>query len=327
MGKSVDRIERELAELQQAVTTLADEFKTVYSDYLKALGAAVRQQLVLAGYHLCTRVYPESFLKLSYSQRQQFQKDLRLLGKKALEQLMAVLDEPAPSESTPEVSLPVVGLPVELTSEQAESIFNPYSLVPDPSAEAPLTLTSKQDQPDFLQANLESISQDTPVMPVVPPLPAPAPELPINEPAMLVQWLLKTERAINKVLQSTSRKANRLLQQSEILPKKMPEQLLEAAAKADAEGAVAGPPNLLNLLVEAVDGSEESAGSVRSQLMAIHLRLSEVEFADAVAMGLRNQIRALERRLSQLGRDFQKKQRELAVAQAEAAWRACWFED
>ncbi|MCT7948688.1 hypothetical protein NG798_02690 [Ancylothrix sp. C2] len=326
MAKSVDRIERELAELQQAVTTLAEEFKTVYLSYLKVLGAAVRQQLVLAGYHLCTRVYPESFLKLSYSQRQQFQKDLRLLGKNAEDQLMAVLDSPAFSESASEVSLPVVGLPVELTAEQAESIFNPYSLSSN--------ISSEQTQPDFIRPNLESISQEAPVGPILPPpasttapAPAPAQEMPINEPGLLLKWQLKSERAIGKVLQSTSRKGNRLLQQSDILPKKMPEQLLEAAAKADAEGAVAGPPNLLNLLVEAGDASDESAGSMRSQLMAIHLRLSEVEFADAGAMGLRNQIRALERRLSQLGREFQKKQRELAVAQAESAWRACWFED
>ncbi|HEY9809817.1 MAG TPA: hypothetical protein V6D13_10865 [Halomicronema sp.] len=319
MAKSVERIERELAELQQAVTTLTDEFKTIYLSYLKVLGGAVRQQLVLAGYHLCTRVYPESFLKLSYNQRQQFQKDLRLLGKNAQDQLMVVLDSSALSEPLPEVVLPLVGLPVELTAEQAESIFNPYNLSPP---------SSEPSQPDFSLPNIESISQEVPAVPdVVKPAPPPAQEMPINEPAMLLKWQLKSERAIAKVLQSTSRKANRLLQQSDIVPKKMPEQLLEAAAKADAEGAVAGPPNLLNLLVEAEDNSDESAGSMRSQLMAIHLRLSEVEFADAGAMGLRNQIRGLERRLSQLGRDFQKMRRELAVAQAEAAWRSCWFED
>jgi hypothetical protein len=31
--------------------------------------------------------------------------------------------------------------------------------------------------------------------------------------------------------------------------------------------------------------------------------------------------------LNKLGREYQKRQRELKIAEAEAAWRASWFED
>jgi len=95
--------------------------------------------------------------------------------------------------------------------------------------------------------------------------------------------------------------------------------------KAEAAEAVAGPPNLLNLLVETENSLE--SGSTMTQLLAIHLRLSEIEFADSTVMAGRNQIRKLSAKASQLGRDYQKKQRERAVAEAEAAWRSSWFEE
>jgi hypothetical protein len=31
--------------------------------------------------------------------------------------------------------------------------------------------------------------------------------------------------------------------------------------------------------------------------------------------------------LSKIGREYQKRQKELKIAEAEAAWRASWFED
>jgi uncharacterized protein YecT (DUF1311 family) len=61
--------------------------------------------------------------------------------------------------------------------------------------------------------------------------------------------------------------------------------------------------------------------------VAIHLRLSEIEFADSTVMAFRNQIRNLNAQFTTLRREFQKKQRERTVADAQAAWRACWFEE
>ena len=78
MAGSIQQIHQELTRLDQKVTELAQEFEKVYQSYLTALGEAAGKQLILACYHLCTHGYPESFLNLSSSQRQQFQQNLQL---------------------------------------------------------------------------------------------------------------------------------------------------------------------------------------------------------------------------------------------------------
>ena len=147
-------------------------------------------------------------------------------------------------------------------------------------------------------------------------------------PMDLAQWQQNLEQAIANTLKTVSRETNHLLQQVGILPNKLPGSLLEAAvnsSEASAE-AIAGPPNLLNLLIE-TENSDESDDSNVTPIIAINLRLSEIEFADATVRAGRNQIRSFEVRLKSLGREYYKKQRERAVAEAEAAWRASWFEE
>ncbi len=147
-------------------------------------------------------------------------------------------------------------------------------------------------------------------------------------PVALVKWQQNIEQAIALQLKTISREINYLLQQSKILPENLPLPLLDAALNAPdlpAE-ATAGPPNLLNLLVEAEGNSDRDESSVTT-LVAIYLRLGEIEFADATVRVKRNQIRQLETRIRALLKEYYKKQREQAIAEAEAAWRASWFED
>ena len=54
MVRSVETIRKELKSLEAATATLAEEFDRLYGTYLDALGQAIRQQVVLATYHLCT---------------------------------------------------------------------------------------------------------------------------------------------------------------------------------------------------------------------------------------------------------------------------------
>jgi len=61
--------------------------------------------------------------------------------------------------------------------------------------------------------------------------------------------------------------------------------------------------------------------------MVIQLRLTEIEFADAALNVIRNRIRNHSAQLRNLGREYQKKQRERAIAEAQSAWRASWFDD
>lgn len=88
---AIEQIERDIAALEAVVKEIAAEFHRAYTSYLTALGRAVRQQLILASYHLCTQGYPEAFLSLSFNQRQQLQQAIRSLGKDAVEQLLTNL--------------------------------------------------------------------------------------------------------------------------------------------------------------------------------------------------------------------------------------------
>ncbi len=300
MARAIDRIERDIAELEQATRAIALQFYGTYSSYLTDLGQAVRQQLILASYHLCTQGYAESFLKLSLNQRQQLQQDLRQLGKKVREMLFAALHRPVAKEPL-ELQLFESGLNKLQESENrgflaAASPFFQQESEPPPEGDR----ASESAEPTNLLSN----------------------------PEQLMQWQQTLEMAIGKILQTTSHKANHLLQQVGILPQKLPEPLLEAATRAEPgeAAAVAGPPNLLNVLIE-TENTEESQRSTITQLIAIHLRLPEIEFADPKVMAGRSQIRQLTAKLNKLGRDYQKKQRERAVAEAEAAWRASWFEE
>jgi hypothetical protein len=89
---------------------------------------------------------------------------------------------------------------------------------------------------------------------------------------------------------------------------------------------IPSPPNLLNLVIE-ISNEEDSEDSSLTQIMAIHLRLGEIEFAEATLLSERKAIRNILMQLNKLGREYQKRQRELKIAEAEAAWRASWFED
>ncbi len=150
-----------------------------------------------------------------------------------------------------------------------------------------------------------------------------------SNPIELIKWQHQVENAIAQTLRTLSSQTNSVLQQAGILPTNLPlAPLLEAAMSSPdgtAEVMTGGPPNLLNLLVEA-DNDNESQKSNVTQITAIHLRLIEIEFADATVRAKRNQIRSLSGKVSNLEREYQKKQRERDVAQAEAAWRASWFE-
>ena len=259
MAAPVERIERDLAALGEAIAILVTEFHSSYFSYLTSLGQAAQQQLILASYHICTQGYPDSFLHLSFAQRQQLQKALRGMAGQVQEQLLSHLQTP--------------------------------------------TLT-----------DTENVTDDVPT-------------LELKNPEHLAEWQENLEQAIAQTLSTLSRNTNRLIQQAGILPPQLPEALLEAAAQAEAStDGVAGPPNLLNLLIQA-ENSEDSEETAVTHIIALNLRLSEIEFADSTVMAFRKQIRNLLLRLSTLKREYQKKQRERTIAEAEAAWRTSWFED
>lgn len=302
MARAVEQIEQDLEALEEAIALLRAEFHTVYSQYLKLLGQAVRQQLILVSYQVCTHGYPESFLRLSFNQRQKLQQALRKLGGQVQEQLLSHLE---PSE--------------QFTKTEATDETEPTPVEFPASSEQPHQTTQEQF-PETL---------DIPVESEAPPIASETTEITktaSSKSEELEQWQEQLEEAIAQTLQTISMETNLLLQQNGIIPDKLPAAVLEAAAKADASGETTpGSPNLLNLLMETQNEGEEEDSTVM-RIVAINLRLSEIEFADPALSASRNQIRNLLAKGKKLNREYHKKQRERSVAEAEAAWRSSWSE-
>lgn len=156
----------------------------------------------------------------------------------------------------------------------------------------------------------------------------------ITNPEDLVLWCQQVEKGINQLLETVSHEANFLLQEAFILPDRVPAKVLEIAMQS-AEGAAVSQgnsPNLLNLLVETEREIDEEMPEVKgnaqlTKLTAIHLRLIEIEFSDPSLSIERNQLRTFLEKLSKIRQQYRQLQREYAIAQADAAWRATWYED
>ncbi|MBN3888989.1 MAG: hypothetical protein HWQ43_07365 [Nostoc sp. JL31] len=286
MARAIERIEQDIAALQEAIRAIATELQSAYASYLNSLGLAVRKQLILASYHLCTQGYPENFLHLSLNQRQQLQQAIRKLGQLAAEQLLIYLtsEESAEDEVDEEDEIDEVDEVDEEVTPSSSSLF----------------LDTSNSQ--YLTANT-------------------------SDPIELAKWQQKLEEVAQEILKKLSHDANLLLQKAGVLPKKLPEPILAAAAAASEASAevMPGPPNLLNLVIE-IENEQQSEDSRLTQIMAINLRLGEIEFADVTLSSDRKRIRSILVQLNKLGREYKKRYKEKAIAEAEAAWRASWFE-
>lgn len=290
MVGAVERIAQEIAALDKATSAIADEFYDAYLTYLTVLGQAVRQQLILASYHVCTQGYPKAFLRLSYSQRQQLQQRLRTLAQHVQEELLAQLHRPVLLDNAE-----VDRLVLEPITDQSSSLGG--------SPAESIVVAANQAQPRSLT------------------------------PTDLAHWREELEHAIAAELKTASHAANRLLQHAQMLPQTLPEPVLEAATDAEMSDPRAGTPNVLNLLVETgddaadTDPSDESNERSMMSIVAICLRRSEIEFADPTVAASRSKLRSLFAQLKALGRNYQKKQHEQSIAEAQAAWRSSWMEE
>ncbi|WP_445634746.1 Primosomal protein [Nostoc sp. DSM 114161] len=293
MARAIERIERDIAALKEAIRAIALELQTAYASYLATLGVSLQKQLILATYHLCTQGYPENFLHLSLNQRQHLQQAIRKLGQVAAEQLITFINSEEVGKDEGD--------------EEAEG--------------------DKAEWEDKAEEGEDSsLSSLSPLSPLSPSSPS-SPDT--SSPIELAKWQQNLEEVTQEILKKVSHDANVLLQKTGILPKKLPEPILAAAAAAASEASaevMPGPPNLLNLIIE-VENEQQSEDSSLTQIMAINLRLGEIEFADPTLSSERRQIRGILVQLSKLEREYQKKLTERAVAEAEAAWRASWFEN
>ncbi len=371
MARPIERIEQDIVELEEAIGLIAQQLQNAYISYLEVLGQALRHQLILASYHLCTQGYPESFLKLSLNQRQKLQKAMRNLGKSAAQDMQALMnyeDELDELEDTcneieeidleeeeidEEVTAEIEEENIDLDSDELAEIAPDLEIRDEDLEKIVEKLDLEEDEEEYknnFPGNSFSSSLPQNIKIKIPSLasgksqPAiflPEPELNkdwknwfnpnTSNPMELAAWQKNLERAIGYIFKSLSRDGNRLLQKAAILPKKLPEQILEAAAAAASSSEASsdvmpGPPNILNLVV-GIEGEEEQESESLTKIMALNLRLVEMEFADMKLSSERKQIRNILNQLGKLGREYQKKQRERSIAAAEGAWRASWYED
>ena len=64
MARAIERIEKDITELKEAIRAIAHELNLAYTKYINTLGSALQKQLILASYYLCTQGYPDEFLNL-----------------------------------------------------------------------------------------------------------------------------------------------------------------------------------------------------------------------------------------------------------------------
>ena len=274
MARSLDQISTDLQTLETATSRIDDDLKTLYQEYLTVLGKAVKRQLVLAVYHLCTQAYPDEFLVLSVSQREQVQTGVRKIaaqGQTQIKQLGQVFDlstlankleaavaakyemteeEDTESEaisaaedsedSTDDVAITDRGNEYPVSPEERdESLANE---VPADTGETPATADTamaiaSQEASEMIQRLSTSLSLFAVFGSESP------------SPISLAKRHVLLERHLRAVLKTLSSLANLLLKQIDILPD-LPEMVITAAAEAEAGEPGPSTPNLLNVLVE-----------------------------------------------------------------------------
>lgn len=180
------------------------------------------------------------------------------------------------------------------------------------------TKIEQEELPDELEELLSETEPEFPEEPSLTPLEA------------LTIWQEQIERSINKTIKAASNHANRLLQEAEILPKRIPQAVLDAAAKEGNDSSAAN--NLLNVLVSASEKSGDAetpppAITALMHIVAVNLRLSEIEFNDPALSNWRGKLRELKQQFQAMAKDYQKKRREQSVAEAQLAWKSTWIKD
>lgn len=345
MANALPRLEQELAKVRERAAVLAQQLYGADVAYFKALAAAARQQLVLAGYHVCTQKYPKAFLKLSLAQRQRLQQDLRHLGQQLEWQVLTNLVAPTTElEDQLRSLLQSLGT-AEVQPPQRDSTGAEGDREATPDLKPEFNPDLKPDAPSDSKPDPDmgpGLERDPGAMADRPEPDAPltgAPDLSPEElppalvarsgnPIQILGWQRSLEKAALASLHSFSQRANQRLRAAGILPRKPPLALLEMADKHDLDlGAevASSSPNLLDLLLDGDEG--EGRDRPPQRLTAIHLRLAEIELADASVVARRPPLQQTVDALSSLCAQYEKLRQQYAIAQAEAAWRSSWFED
>ncbi len=332
MARPIQQIQQDLETLQKNVAEAASELRQLYSNYLQVLSQCVKQQLMLGAYQVCTQVYPEFFLKLSFSQRQELQQQIRAISTEVGEFLQEIdnIEQSQLSSEPTELNLlaeMIKNLPLNKISNQETDIDKKEVTDDERKLEAEQSLS--EIVLDGNQDNIKELAEQLENMAAEDLESEKSQELDFSNPQHLVLWQKRIEKNLKRTLSDTSVKANKCLQEAQILPKHLPSKVIDMAIKAhDVSGnnqKINGLPNVINLVVEIEKESKGKKAKV-THVSLLRLRLSEIEFAETALSVHRSKIRNLSKKIQQLRKQYQAIEKECAIAEAEAACRAGWYE-
>jgi hypothetical protein len=294
MSRSLTGIEEKITKIETDTTEFFKEFQHFYRQYLKLLSYSIEQQLILAAHHICTEIYPDAFLRLTFNQRQRLQDRLRTLGRQFETDLLAFLKnqaelliEPESSENNP---------PSEITeTEETES--------------QPQTVSINTANPDELlhwsrgveygvRETLEKISKEANS------LLRGAAILSNAIPAKVLEMAVEAEES--GIGMNRSGQPNIL------------NLLIEATAVSELDNDDENDDD---------DDDEMPNPSSITKITAIHLRLAEIEFGDPNLSHSRKQLRIFLERLGKLRKQYRQLKREYLTVEAKNAWRSSWSEN
>lgn len=341
MTKSIQQIKQNLDILESTVAEIAVEFQNLYHNYLDLLSQSVMQQLILASYQICTQFYPQSFLDLSLSSKQELQQRLRQIGIEIQPALLKIIEQ---KELEPEQG------ELNLMAELIKNLPKPKRRQKDQEEEEDGTAEIDLESVKAELANIEFIEIDTSLEDDADqPLSSnkggifdqesSAPKTPSKQkvnfrnPEHLVLWHMQIERKIKKTLDYTSKKTNKCLQDSRIIPDRIPSKIIDVAIQTDGgKGGRNGRkinnvPNVLHLAIEIDPDKKSNTGKNIAQMSLLRIRLAEIEFSDPILNAKRGQIGNLMGKISKLNKKYKATKQEFAVAEAQSAWRSSWYED
>ena len=350
MTKSIQQVNQELEKLKSASAAIAVELEQLHSSYLELLAHSLKQQLITACFQICTRLYSQSFLDLSLNEKQQLQQQLRHLSIQLsadLQKISAQKElEPEPTglnlmaeliKNLPKVQQQAGEDAAEIDLELVKAELKNIEVINLADAD----LDSEADSSE-LQASLSALSSSeedthkvlgkkTPQENSDTSQQSPRKVCDFENPQHLILWHKQIERSVKKTLDSASRKVNKYFQQSGIIPNRIPSKVIDVAIQADARSMSdrqqPNIPHVIHLAVENGDSKSKKSTKEEIRISLLRLRLAELEFSEPLLNAKRSQIRNLMGKIRRLNGQYNANKREASVIEAQAAWRASWYED
>lgn len=330
MTKSIQQVRQELKNLESTVADAAIELEDLHRDYLNLLSQSLKQQLISACYQICTQLYPQSFIDLSLTDKQNLQQNFRQIAIELEPDLLEIVEQ---KELEPEP------FDLNLMAELIKNLPKPQksSEENDNTAEINLELVKAElENIEFIEIDAGEEESDELETDEEESLKE---KIDFNNPEHLILWHKQIERNIKKILDSSSRKVNRYLQESKILPDRIPSKVIDIAMQADSAKGMSNAkqpriPHVLHLALESNGSKKPKSSKDLSktpkdfiEISLLRLRLAELEFHSPLLNAKRGQIRNLMAKVKKLKNSYRSIKRETAVLEAQAAWRSSWYED